>query len=979
MAWLKMAGLLGLLLLGWALRLFRLDAQSIWWDEGISLHLATSNLLEILRDRLNNVHPPLYFLLLKGWVGLVGSSAFSGRYLSALASLLQVALVFNVARTCPEELRDAYPREMSRFSIPRFLGTGPGYGAAWTAAILVAISPLSVIYGQEIRVYAMLPLVYLAMLLAGERYIRSPHAAILVALAVIEWTALHLHYIAVFAVAYTAAWGLWRLRHQLHQPRAIRRWIVAHCLVVLASLPWFVAAFLNRAAVQSEASAGTFGSEPIPLDYLLPQVWTFHLTGLANALARPHIGWIAGAAAVALVMALLLVARVGNPRRSKPELPHVARVGNPRRSKLELLLQWILPLTSALVVWSVRSFSHPRYIIILAITLFPLLAFLIAFAYWQRPQTGQAWTIWILRGISFILTLTVLYLAGWGLGQYFFNPDVAKPDMRGVALFLETAAGPEDLIVIPATDWSLPFEYRGTTEVRMAPPATCHPPTGDCPSWVFGDPKPRRAFAVDYPQGTRDWQARTPFELERQGALAATFPFDDLVVREYQLGASSATPDCRDSSAAEIKPVGKRFGPLLLRAGWVEQGGPADTAVTLLLCWELLQPAAGRYEVAMRLLDTDGWVISQANASLVDSNGRPVDQWPIGASLTTYHVLPLLAGTPPLSYALALGVYLPVEGGTQAVDVVDEQGAPQGQQVMLGDVQLSRPQFNREAGEPLTIHNPYDLPQPQWLETPIILLDGLRLLAHEFASGPFLPGQSVPIILTWQATRPGLPSLEPEVVLGQNTEIEATTRGRLLVDEYPTSQWQTGEVVRERRLVEISLSAAPGPAMLSLRLGNHTELLGTVEIVAAERLDELPAGVQLTNATFGDLARLAGYTLPQTTLVAGEDVIVTLYWQAQTSGGEDFTVFAHLLDADGRLIGQHDGPPADGRRPISSWIAGEYIADTHVMVFRNPNYVGPASIEVGLYDPQTGQRLKLADGSDAFRLPTTLTIQSSSD
>ena len=139
-----------LLLAAFALRLFRLDAQSLWWDEGISLHLATSSLGEIVRDRLSNIHPPLYFFILKGWLALVGVSPFTGRYLSALASLAQVALVFAAARAWGGKAigRSAWP---------------------WIAAGLMLISPLSVIYGQEIRVYALLPVVYLALLMLDAR------------------------------------------------------------------------------------------------------------------------------------------------------------------------------------------------------------------------------------------------------------------------------------------------------------------------------------------------------------------------------------------------------------------------------------------------------------------------------------------------------------------------------------------------------------------------------------------------------------------------------------------------------------------------------------------------------------------------------------------------------------------------------------------------------------------------------------------
>src|SRR5690606_24796252 len=72
--------LLPILLLAFWLRLFLLDGQSLWWDEGISLHLATSSLAEIVANRVVNIHPPLYFFLLKLWVALTGTTVFAARY-----------------------------------------------------------------------------------------------------------------------------------------------------------------------------------------------------------------------------------------------------------------------------------------------------------------------------------------------------------------------------------------------------------------------------------------------------------------------------------------------------------------------------------------------------------------------------------------------------------------------------------------------------------------------------------------------------------------------------------------------------------------------------------------------------------------------------------------------------------------------------------------------------------------------------------
>ena len=129
-----------LIALSFALRLYHLDAQPIWWDEAISIHLATSPLADLLADRAAHVHPPLYFLLLKAWVTLAGSTAFSVRFLSVWFNTLLVPVVYAFGR--------------------RWLGRCTG---AW-AALLVAISPLYVVYAQEVRAYALLPLVYLALL-----------------------------------------------------------------------------------------------------------------------------------------------------------------------------------------------------------------------------------------------------------------------------------------------------------------------------------------------------------------------------------------------------------------------------------------------------------------------------------------------------------------------------------------------------------------------------------------------------------------------------------------------------------------------------------------------------------------------------------------------------------------------------------------------------------------------------------------------
>ena len=53
---------------GLALRLLKLGSMSYWFDEAISLSIAQADLGLILTNAIRSSHPPLYYLLLKGWL-----------------------------------------------------------------------------------------------------------------------------------------------------------------------------------------------------------------------------------------------------------------------------------------------------------------------------------------------------------------------------------------------------------------------------------------------------------------------------------------------------------------------------------------------------------------------------------------------------------------------------------------------------------------------------------------------------------------------------------------------------------------------------------------------------------------------------------------------------------------------------------------------------------------------------------------------
>jgi hypothetical protein len=90
------------------------------------------------------------------------------------------------------------------------------------------------------------------------------------------------------------------------------------------------------------------------------------------------------------------------------------------------------------------------------------------------------------------------------------------------------------------------------------------------------------------------------------------------------------------------------------------------------------------------------------------------------------------------------------------------------------------------------------------------------------------------------------------------------------------------------------------------------------------------------------------------------NIDVTLQWQALAQPPYAYTVFMHLLDRDGKQIGQQDNMPVHDQLPTSCWVAGEYVRDPYAVQLP-AGAPGPYAIEIGLYRADTGARLLRSD------------------
>jgi 4-amino-4-deoxy-L-arabinose transferase-like glycosyltransferase len=90
--------LLVISLVAFLLRTFRLEHQSLWYDEAFSVYLARMNLGDITTRTAADIQPPLYYYLLHFWVALAGDTEFAVRFLSLIFGVLTVPLLYATAR-----------------------------------------------------------------------------------------------------------------------------------------------------------------------------------------------------------------------------------------------------------------------------------------------------------------------------------------------------------------------------------------------------------------------------------------------------------------------------------------------------------------------------------------------------------------------------------------------------------------------------------------------------------------------------------------------------------------------------------------------------------------------------------------------------------------------------------------------------------------------------------------------------------------
>lgn len=249
--------------------------------------------------------------------------------------------------------------------------------------------------------------------------------------------------------------------------------------------------------------------------------------------------------------------------------------------------------------------------------------------------------------------------------------------------------------------------------------------------------------------------------------------------------------------------------------------------------------------------------------------------------------------------------------------------------------------------------------------------DGLVLAGYRLNSDMSLAGQPLDVTLFWQTTQSQAANLDLSVNVygygGENVAKLDTWPGGGL---RPTSFWEPGTLYADRWLIATDPAGAT-PTTLKLGISWDTDLLNPEnslpvpcyvdeKSVDAIFLDGGALIAPLTSvAARPAIARLQhGIELTASEVEQRDDELrVTLDWAATEAIAGDYTVFVHLFDAAGSKIAQGDAAPRAGFWPTSRWRAGEPVTSTHTLPLPPDLPAGEYTLNAGMYDPLTGQRL----------------------
>jgi mannosyltransferase len=645
--------LLGLvLLLATILRIYRLDAQSFWNDEGNSARLAERSIDLILAGAKGDIHPPGYYLALHFWRLVLGQSEAALRSLSVVCSLFTVGVAFALGRRLFQDET-----------------------AGLLAAAFVAINPFQIYYAQEARMYAMLALWAIASTWAlvawwwDPQRERAGKRMYLFAYVLLAVAGLYTHYAFPFILlAQNLAIGVWLWRTRLREGtvRRLIAWIVAQGVVLILYAPWLPIAV-------RQVSSWSPPQEGFALTDALADVW--RLLNFGQSIPTELV--VGGLAAAGALAILSLIPPVDENDATCLGLPY--------------RLCWLLPALLVLVPTALilgLGLYRPAYQKFLLVSSAPL-SILIArgsLSGWHVASGvgvwGERWGAVGYRAVIILLIALFLFDTARSLNNLYFDETYARADYRAIAEHIRANARPGDGVILNAPNQWEVFTYYYPEDEHVYPLARQRPFDVEANRTELERiaSEHKRLYGIFWGDVESD-----PDRFIESWLDENTYKAGETWYADVRLAVYAVPDDVADVPLATLD-VGftipdQEKGTAIRLDGYTlldRMYAPGDI-LQLALFWHAETPISDRYKVFVHLYDEAGQLVAQTDS---EPGGalRPTETWSPGETIVDRYGVLIPKDTPAGTYMLAVGMYdigdatsrlMVANGNTSSLDHLD--------------------------------------------------------------------------------------------------------------------------------------------------------------------------------------------------------------------------------------------------------------------------------------------------------------------
>jgi 4-amino-4-deoxy-L-arabinose transferase-like glycosyltransferase len=397
--------------LGGFLRLYCLDFQSLWHDEGIQYYVATQNSISELFHQTRSFHPPLSFIVNHLFL-LIGESDFFLRLPSALFGIASLPVLYILAR-------DLTSRQGAFFAVSVF-----------------AVSPFHVWYSQDGRMYSQLLFLSLLSSVLLMQALKHDKPRWWVFYTLVSTAGLYTH---VFMALGLIAQFLWVL---FYERRHLPAMTASGVTVALLFLPWMLLLPWVSRFMRGLSSVGASAVSSMP-DARVGFSWavvpyTFFVYAVGFSLG-PTVAELHADRSPEFIVSFLPSISLGIPVFATllaTGIFVVTKRFGVRASGFSLL-GLCLPVAGA-VAYSLapRATYNVRYTIV-AFPYFCLFA-----------GTALAYIVCTNKVLGTAVVLAVIGISSASLYNHFANPRYAKEDVRSAAMFWRQAGAKEPLLAV---------------------------------------------------------------------------------------------------------------------------------------------------------------------------------------------------------------------------------------------------------------------------------------------------------------------------------------------------------------------------------------------------------------------------------------------------------------------------------------------------------------------------------------------------